>query len=200
MTSKIACIILAIGTCHVELYALPAPQGFHWDWRESQELVARESLRNAKLASRDKEAIAAAIEGQLRQQISDFGPESTEQLRKAAMDTRIKVIDLNADNIPEVVAQGMVDCGATGNCPFWVFQKTPPAYKLLLKSYGQTFTIQKTSTNGFRDIVVSSRSSATKSGLADYRYENGTYHDTGNYCADWTREVKEPRITSCGNQ
>jgi hypothetical protein len=187
--------------------SFPTPQRFQWNWHEWQELHAQESLRSAKIANHDKQAIAAAIAAQLRPIMSDIEIESEGQLRKAALDTRIKMIDLNDDGTPEVVSQGMVNCSPTGNCPFWVFQKTSRRYKLLVESYGQTFTIQKTSTNGFLDIVVSMHGSATQSGLTDYRYKDGSYHDFGCYSAEWTvlesdtvRELKEPLVTPCDHR
>ena len=186
--------------------AVPTPQDFHWNWRESQELNAQESLRNAKLTSLDRQAIAAAIAAQLRPTMADLDIGSENQLRKAVLDTRITMIDLNNDGVPEAVAQGMVNCSPTGNCPFWVFRKTLRGYKLLVESYGQKFTVQRTSTNGFRDIVISMHGSATESGLTDYRYKDGNYHDAGCYGASWTvtegdtvRELKEPQIHCCPN-
>jgi hypothetical protein len=184
-----------------------APQSLRWNWHESQELYAAQSLRNAKITGQGRQAIAAAIMVQLRPVVSDLEIDSDEQLNKVALDTRIKLVDLNHDGIPEVVAQGMVNCSPTGNCPFWVFQKTPKGYKLLVEGYGQTFTIQKTSTHGFKDIVLSMHGSATQSGLTDYRYEDGSYHDVGCYSASWTvlegetvQHLKEPLITPCDHQ
>jgi hypothetical protein len=130
-------------------------------------------LRNAQLTHERRKEIASAISDQIRPLMADLEIESETALQKAALDTRVKMIDLNGDGVPEVVAQGMVNCSPTGNCPFWVFQKTVRGYKLLVESYGQTFTVQKTSTNGFRDIVVSMHSSAKESGLTNYRYKDG---------------------------
>lgn len=184
---------------------LPIPQKFQWNWQEWQELNANQSLRNAKLTDDDRQAIAAAIASQLRSSASDFEIETEDQLIKAALDTRIKMIDLNHDGIPEVVAQGMVGCSPTGNCLFWILQKAHVGYRLLLMGEGQTFTVQKTVTNGFHDIVLSMHASATESGLTDYRYKGGVYHDVGCYDASWRvvedgkeRDLKEPLITPCG--
>jgi hypothetical protein len=120
---------------------------FQWDWKDSQELKADQSLRNAKLAEQQRDAIAE----QLRPMVADLGFEfgSESELRKAAQDTRIKMIDLNGDGLPEVVAQGMIGCGATGNCPFGVLRKAKQGYELILKGEAQTFTIQKSNSNGF---------------------------------------------------
>lgn len=182
-------------------------QDFHWDWRDSQELVAvAQSLRNAKMSEPDRVAIAKAIEAQTRPDMSDLEIKSEKQLAEAALDTRIKMIDLNHDGTPEVVAQGMAGCSPTGNCSFWVFEKTPRGYKLLLNGFGQTFTVEKASTNGFRDIVVSTHDSAFDSMITVYRYKGGSYHDVACYDAaffvrerdDSMRELKDPRLTPCG--
>jgi len=182
---------------------LKVSRDFHWEWRNSQELVAvAQSLRNAKMSEPDRAAIAKAIEAQIRPDMPDLEIESEKQLAEAALDTRIKMIDLNHDGTPEVVAQGMAGCSPTGNCSFWVFEKTSRGYKLLLNGFGQTFTVQKASTNGFRDIVVAMQGSATDSGLTVYRYEDGKYHDVACYDANWApvengvvHELKEPRVT-----
>ena len=99
-------------------------------------------------------------------------------------------------------------CSPTGNCPFWLFRKTKHSYKLLLYAEGiQSFTIERTRTNGFRDIVLAMHGSATESQLTLYKYANGAYHDVACYDANWTvlegdtiRELKEPRITPCGTR
>lgn len=184
------------------------PASFHWDWKNWQELFAAQSLRDAKITNAERKALASAVQEQLRPEMADFEISSESQLEEAALDTRVKMIDLNGDGTPEVIAQGMSGCGATGNCSFWVFRKTGKHYELILNGYGQTFTIQKESTNGFKDIVVASHSSATDSGLTLFRCKDGSYHEAGCYEANWAplgedgrvHELKEPRVTPvpCG--
>jgi len=135
---------------------------------------------------------------------SDFGIESVVELRKAALDTRIKLLDLNGDGVAEVAAQGMIGCGATGNCPFWVLRKTKEGYELILEGEAQTFTIQPSASNGFRDIVLSRHGSFSSGDLTLYQYKDGFYEEVGCYFYDWTvleedkvRELKEPRVTPC---
>lgn len=186
---------------------------FQWDWKEWRELSAEQSLRKAKIADKQKDAIARAIADQLRPIC--LGPErpcvismreitSEAELQQAVLDTRTALIDLNDDGVAEVVAQGMVNCGATGNCPFWIFRKAKLGYELLLDGEAQTFTIQKSKTNGFRDIVLSTHGSSSSGGLVNYRYEEGVYQEAGCYSYEWTvlenekvRELKEPLITPC---
>jgi len=196
--------VLAVASLAIAALA-DTSDNFSWNWRDWQELSARESLRSSALSKQDKDAITAAIEDRLTEMMSDLEIESESQLRKAALDTRIKMIDLNGDGVPEVVAQGMADCSPTGNCSLWILQRKPEGYKVLLAAFGQTFTIQQTSTNGYRDVVVSMHGSATESGLTEYRYRGGRYREAGCYSAEWTvrendgtiRELKEPRITPC---
>lgn len=177
---------------------------FHWEWQNSQELVASQSLRKAKMSDSDKDVIAKAIEDLISEEDSQMKP--GRHLTEAALDTRVKMIDLNKDGTLEVVAQAMADCSPTGNCSFWVFQKIHDGYKLLLQGFGQTFTIQKETTNGYRDIVVSMHDSAFDSVITVYHYNHGAYEDVACYDAAFSimqadgnmRELKEPQITPCG--
>lgn len=177
---------------------------FHWNWRDWQELSAEQSLQKAKLTSQQKKAIATAIAGEIRPMMSDLEIQSESDLQKAALGTRVKLIDLNGDGVPEVVAQGMVNCGATGNCPFWVLRKAKSGYELILEGEAQTFTVQKSVLNEFRDIVLATHGSYDSGDLAHYAYRNGSYHEAGWYNYDWTvlegdkvRKLKEPRLTPC---
>lgn len=183
--------------------AVKAPPSFHWDWQNAQELSTTQSLRNIEITDAEKDAIAKAIENQIRPDMADFGIESESQFKDAVMSSRIKMIDLNSDGTPEVVAQAMVACGASGNCPFWIFQKDTGGYKLLLDDQAETFTIQG-NTNGFKDIVLSYHDSAFESGVDLYRYKEGQYHDVGCYTATVAVEeggaiqrLKEPRLAPC---
>lgn len=180
------------------------PQRFHWDWHKSQELDAAQSLRNAKIPKREKQAIAEAITILLRPILANMRTESQAELDKDALDTRIELIDLNHNGVPEVIAQSTADCSATGNCSFWVLQKVHRKYEPILEGFGQTFTVQKTSTHGYRDIVVSMQGSAFDSGLTVFRYEGHRYHEGACYNASWRvrvgdtfRDVKNPVVTPC---
>lgn len=179
-------------------------ENFHWDWKESQELKADQSVRNAKLAEQDRKEVVRAIADEIRPMMASAEIKSEAELKKKALDTRIALIDLNGDGIPEVVAQAMVGCGATGNCPFWVFRKSKRGYDVILQGEAHTFTVQPSSTNGFRDIVLSMHGSYSSGDLTDYHYRDGVYKDVGCYGYEWTvlegqtiRELKEPRITPC---
>lgn len=136
--------------------------------------------------------------------MADIEIETEAELKNKSMDTRIALIDLNGDGVPEVVAQAMVGCGGTGNCPFWIFRKSTRCYDVVLEGCAQTFTVQPSTSNGFRDIVLSTHGSYSSGDLADYHYRDGAYKDEGCYAYDWTareggnvRRLKKPRIVPC---
>jgi hypothetical protein len=172
-------------------------QVFHWDSAQAQVLTADQSLRKANLPEAEKVALVAAIQNQIGRQV--------DMTRNVALDARVLIVDLNRDGQPEVLAQpiGQYACSVDGNCGFWVFRKFGKAYKLLLDSVGQTFTLQPTYTNGFQDIVVAMHGSATEGTLKIYQYHSGRYFRVACYGADWQARdnpnlrLKEPRITPC---
>jgi len=187
--------------------ATAAENSFRWDWRHAEELSAKLTLRRAEVFASERAAIAAAIAAQLRLDMKDLEISGETELAKVALDTRVKLVDLNSDSTPEVIAQGFglkAGCGATGNCPFWVFQKMGHGYMLLLRTAAQRFNVEPRRTNGFRDIVVATHSSASESILTIYRYNAGTYRNVACYDAEWFsweggtfRKLGEPRITPC---
>lgn len=187
----------------------PSNRGFHWDPDQSQELDVKDTITRVKgLGEADRNALIEIIEAQLQRNMGDEGGGSMQQWRAPAAQTQIKLVDLNGDGVPEVIAQGVGDdacCSPTGNCPIWVFMKTKPGYKVLLRANSiQTFTIQRTKTNRFRDLVLAMHGSAFDQGLYLYRYSNGKYRNTACYNASWRRRVgddyqdlKHPDVTPC---
>jgi len=146
-------------------------QSFNWDWQKAQ-IVPNQPLSDASLSEPEKAALAAAIAKEISHQDDTRGPQK--EPKEAALETRVLITDLNRDGRPEIIAQGEVGCSADGNCPLWVFRKVTGTYKLLLDGVGQTFTLQQSYTNGFRDIVVAMHGSAFDSTLTVYRYQNGS--------------------------
>lgn len=183
-------------------------ESLQWEWRDSAYL--EQTLREAKVTNEERMAIANAIANQVGPYMPDMkfiGIESEQQLKDATLNTRVELVDLNGDGIPEVIAQGAnkLGCSPTGNCSFWVFQKSGREYRLLVSLRAiQTFQIQRSRSNGFSDIVVEMHGSATQRTLRLLRYGNGKYYKAGCYDANWSvleggtiRELKEPRLTPC---
>jgi len=115
--SSLFCVLIALPqTKQVE----SKKHEFHWDSRAWQELSWKDSLEKARIKEPDRKAIAAAIEEELRPDMQNLEIDSEEKLQEVAFKTRVKMIDLNGDGIPEVVAQAIPDCSPTGNCSLWI--------------------------------------------------------------------------------
>jgi hypothetical protein len=187
---------------------MPGAEEFRWDWRHSEALTSKQSLHHAKVTGTEREAIARAIANQLKPDMGGLGGMSEQELEDIALDTPVKLVDLNGDGTPKVIAQGTVGdggCSPTGNCRFWVFQKSGREYRLLFyRGAIQSFTIQGSRSNRFSDIVIKTYGSATESTLTLLRYGEGRYQDSGCYDTIWSvpegdtvHELKEPRMTPC---
>lgn len=171
--------------------------GFQWNWKESQE--ASDTVRASKgISPAERTMLLNALAARFK---GDPNP------KNEAADTRVRLVDLNGDGVPEVISQASGDiCSPTGNCPFWVFQKTGTRYMLILENGAvQDFTIQPTQTNGYFDLVLGMHGSATEQGLFVYQFRGGRYRRTGCYDANWTylakdgeyHHLKQPRVTAC---
>ena len=122
---------------------------------------------------------------------------------------RLKLLDLNGDQIPEVIAQATSHfwCGATGNCSVWIFSKSGKTYKSILgkediNSY-LGFTVSPQRSNGYVDLVFNQHESAYQQDLFLFKFREGKYRASDCREADWKvpgdedTTAKEPRITPC---
>jgi len=188
-----------------------AAESFQWDWRHSEALSPKQSLQHAKVTDAERAAISRAIAVQLTPDMGGLGGMTEPELEDVALDTPVKLVDLNGDGTPEVIAQGTFQeggCGRAGNCRFWIFQKSGDEYKLLISQESiQSFTIQPSRSNGFSDIVVRMQASATSSTVRLLQYRDGTYREAACYDANWSvseggavHSLKEPRLTRCSGK
>jgi hypothetical protein len=87
-------------------------------------------------------------------------------------------IDLNNDRIPELIvkAEGVCNCGASGNCSHWVFQKTSVGYVTLVNGLnGQKLYSKNSVSNGFKDLATEEHLSATKTALIVHKWNGRAY-------------------------
>jgi len=194
-------IVVALILCLSATAQTESKARFQWDWQHAQELDFKPNAGNVReLSEGDRSELIKAISRQIRT-VMEPGPNP----RALAKKTRVKLFDLNGDGIPEIIAQPIgidAGCGATGNCPFWIFQKDGEGYKLLLRRMGfWVFTVEPTITNGFRDIVLASHESASERTVIVFRYSGGTYQERACYNAFWydstNHRLNEPTITRC---
>lgn len=115
------------------------------------------------------------------------------------------LINLNRNGEPELVVHGIGIgiCGAA-NCVNWIFRKGGNEYQMLLDAGSiQDIEPQKTSTNGYRDIITSMHGSAWDSDLILYKYDGEQYQRVGCFFRTYRyqdrrgrmREWKSPQIT-----
>jgi hypothetical protein len=196
----------------------PKSSHFYWSTRKAHELDYKRTIRNSPdLSSDERDALLKTVAGLIRPFMADFEIGSERELRKIAADTRVELIDLNGDGKPEVIAQAFgikSGCGATGNCPVWIFMKTANGYQLLLDTRDkdgiggvELITVEDSRTNGFNDLVLAADDSASEKTLLVYRYRNGLYRESACYDANWEswangdfHMLKQPVITKCSQK
>lgn len=90
----------------------------------------------------------------------------------------LKLVHLASSRRTQVIVQGTGECqcSPTGNCTFWVYEKSAVGYKLLLKRGAvQTFSIEDSQSNGYRDIVTGTHGSAFETGLSVFKFNGKQY-------------------------
>jgi len=188
------------------------PQG-RWEFERQDELNWRASIRRSKnIEPSERKRLVKVITDALRDSgVVEDGLDLEQRLAQVAPETRIKYVDLDGDGKPEVVAQAGGDgsgCSQTGNCPFWILHRQGESYEILLAGEAQTFTIQRTRTKRYLDIVLSRHGSAFESEARTYTFDGEFYREGSCFDLEWSalgsgdkmHKLKNPRISPCGNR
>jgi len=91
---------------------------------------------------------------------------------------KIAKVDLNSDGNPEFAVQAFSNymCGASGNCLFWIYQKTELGYEKILEADAvQQYHFRCPLGNGYCDIVTFTHDSAFDSSIAVYKFDGEKY-------------------------
>ena len=153
------------------------------------------TLRDSELPTADQIAIQHVIQGK---------SSKDRPAEDAVLSTRIQSIDLNDDETPEIFAQSADPntCGASGNCSFWILQKSKTGYKVLLKSVAQNFRIRQVKTGGFLDVELGLHDSAYSTEWRGYKYDGAHYirvkcwvNVTGD--SEHDKPYSKPKIEPC---
>lgn len=130
--------------------------------------------------------------------INDGGLKA-ENLAKAMS---VKKMDLNKDGQPEylVMLEDTYFCGAHGNCPNWVYRKSGSEYQLLLSTAGESLTLDKTSTNKFRDLRSEGSNSAYESSGTVFKFDGNAYKEGECYTITYNEKNKKGKkaVIKCG--
>lgn len=181
--------------------ASATPTHFRWSEAEAHELDYAHTVKtSADLSPAEKADLTSAILLQLRRN-KDVSEDLTEQqLRSLAENTRVEMVDLNGVGKPEIIAQanGLGPCGGTGNCLFWIFERTTNGLRLLLNTHDRSqvtfekILIRPWSTNGYRDIVLGSHSNASSRNLVWFQFTHGIYRIHACYFSTWMGDDGQP--------
>jgi hypothetical protein len=185
-----------------------------WNLQNAEELDYKRTIANSsELTGFEKTSLLSAIAALVHPFMADNEITSETELAQLVKNTRVKLVDLDGDGKPEVIAQASdykLGCGATGNCALWVFKKTATGYNLILDTRDrdgiggiELLTIAETRTGAFRDLILASHLSANEKSIEVYRFKNGSYRETDRYLANWEyiaggklRSSKKPLISS----
>jgi hypothetical protein len=109
----------------------------------------------------------------VRQSIKDYDG----GFNSAVQNMSVEKIDLNHDGQLEFMVEGVLGtmlCGAS-NCPSWVYRKAGNTYKLLLSDSGSGISLERSSTNGYRDLRVSGHYSASETYVTIHKFDGNKY-------------------------
>jgi hypothetical protein len=174
-----------------------------------QELDYGKRLNSVKqLDPAVRAALVTAISRRLRPEMAELKITSERELRQISLQSRFKFIDLDEDGTEEVIVQPFGEktpCGATGNCPFWVFARAGESYRLIIEgnAAAEMYRIEPQRTNGFHDIALAVHDSAVEKNIFIYQFRGSRYRASKCYDAWWVRNVndskllKHPIITPC---
>lgn len=162
---------------------------FHRRARWTAALIAINCLLFAVVAKAqqhdDKPELRARLFNQVLADFRDLR-ECMEQeeggLRKAQENMTVEELDLNNDGVKEyqVEMSGPCACGMV-NCSIYVYRKAGQGLEAILDdASGLGIELLKTSTHGYRDLLVTARDTAATRAETVYKFDGKRYRDVKN--------------------
>jgi hypothetical protein len=155
--------------------------------------VKIESLGNAHVSPQEKHAIIATVfpTGTPGQCIAR---ERTAEQELDAIRVAHASLAAGEHNVL-IQASDHCHCGGTGNCTLWILSAKPAGFDTLLKAIGvQSYSLEPSSSHGYRDILTYSHGSATSGDLRLYQFDGKRYRKTR--CAEQVYPEREDGSTS----
>jgi hypothetical protein len=133
----------------------------------------------------DKQEVRARLFNQVLADFKDLR-ECMEQeeggLSKAQENMTVEELDLNNDGVKEyeVEMSGPCACGMV-NCSIYIYRKAGQGFDAILDdASGLGVELLKTSTNGYRDLLVTARDTAATRAETVYKFDGKRYRDVKN--------------------
>lgn len=115
-------------------------------------------------------------------------------LPKAQENMTIEEVDLNRDGVNEyqVEMSGPCACGMV-NCSIYVYRKTAQGFETILDdAAGFGIELLKTSSNGYRDLLVTARDTAATQAETVYKFDGKRYRDVKNTLVQMETGERKP--------
>lgn len=156
-----------------------------------------QSVEMSALPASQRTAIVAALMRWDRQLGRKLPDDSQSPTGNALVDT----VRLGRADENDLVLTDRSSCSPTGNCSILVLRPAQGRYRVVLDGIGQTYTIKRARTKGFRNIELSMHGSATESTIKAYKFNGSRYVRAGCYnvifaASDGT-ELDRPQTTPC---
>jgi hypothetical protein len=106
-------------------------------------------------------------------------------------------VKLGANGRTQVIVQGFGECqcSPTGNCSFWIYEKSKDGYRRLLETdMVQVFSVENTRSHGYRDIVTGAHGSAFDTDLTVLKFDGDRYQP--REC--WSMSYPQPDDSESG--
>jgi hypothetical protein len=148
------------------------------------------TLANAPFRSGERSQILRVIEKFASDDKEKVDPETL-------MGARVGSIGLAEDGSQQILVQGpyAAFCGASGNCPMWIFTVDRSGqFRLALEMSGNAVILRNTSSHGFRDFATSSHMSAYEQYLSVYRWNGTKYDQVDCYTATVDSDRSSPTV------
>ncbi len=153
------------------------------------------SLADAPLTSSERSQIYKVIDDKTTHESST---DSQREEQETMMSARVGFIGLAEDGSQQVLVKGPESpdfCGASGNCPIWIFIRRSGRLQLALETGGQVLVLRAAFSQGFRDLATGWHMGAGKEDFSVYRWNGAGYDEVDCYEADINSNP--PLITDC---
>jgi len=151
----------------VSLNIFCAAQTPEWQPRHLEEL----SIAHHRIAKQLLEILRSAAKTSFDSGVCEIPPDVEQR-------SSLRFVKLASNGRTQVIVQGVGECqcSPTGNCSFWIYEKSANGYRpLLATDMVQVFSVENTRSHGYRDIVTGAHGSAFDTDLTVFKFDGEHY-------------------------